>query len=85
MIEIQPIQITPAAVKARLHSFSGSFPITDDTTIVNIALTDEDDNVLRVQQVNLTQNEYNAWGEGEEGDNAILALCLQKLGIEINE
>lgn len=81
MINIQPIQISPAATKAAIQGFSGTFPITDDSVIITIDLLDNDNNVLKREQTTLTANEYNSWGEGVEGDNAILSLCLQKLGI----
>ncbi len=85
MINIQPIQISPAATKAAIQGFSGTFPITDDSVILNIGLLDEDGNILKRELCPLTAEEYNAWGEGTEGDTAILALCLQKLNIAIEE
>lgn len=81
MINIQPLQISPLATKAKIHSFSGSFPVQDDSTIITIAFLSDADIVLKCEQVSLTAEEYNSWGEGEEGDNAILTLCLQKLQI----
>lgn len=81
MINIQPIQISPAATKAAIQGFSGTFPITDDSVIITIDLLDSNDNVLKRQQTSLTAEEYNSWGEGEDGDDAILLLCLQKLQI----
>lgn len=81
MINIQPIQISPAATKAAIQGFSGTFPITNDSVIITIDLLDSNDNVLKREQISLTANEYNSWGEGEEGDDAILLLCLQKLQI----
>lgn len=81
MIEIQPIQLSPPAIKATIKGFSGTFPISDDSVIITIDLLDNDDNVLKREQTFLTAEEYNSWGEGEEGDDAILLLCLQKLNI----
>jgi len=81
MINIQPIQLSPPAVKAAIKGFSGTFPITNDSVIITIDLLDSNDNVLKREQTSLTANEYNSWGEGEEGDDAILLLCLQKLQI----
>lgn len=85
MINIQPIQISPAATKAKLSGFTGTFPIQNDSVILTISLLDEDDNILKRELCPLTAEEYNSWGEGTEGDTAILALCLQKLNIAIEE
>lgn len=85
MINIQPIQISPAATKAKITGFTGTFPIQNDSVILNIGLLDEDGNILKRELCPLTAEEYNSWGEGTEGDTAILALCLQKLNIAIEE
>lgn len=81
MIEIQPLQISPLATKAKIHSFSGTFPIQNDSTVITISLVSDTGIVLKTEQVPLTAEEYNSWDEGEEGDDAILLLCLQKLQI----
>lgn len=83
MINIQPIQISPAAVKATLTGFTGTFPIRDDSVIISIGFLDEDDNMLKRELCAITADEYNSWSEGTEGDDAILLLCLTKLGVAI--
>lgn len=82
MINIQPKQVSPLAVKASISniniSFNGGLSV-----VVWVGLHSEDDQLLKNETVDLTEEEYLDWGVGSEGDAALLNLCLAKLNIEL--
>lgn len=82
MINIQPKQVSPLAVKTNITniniSFNGGLSV-----IVWVGLYSEDDQLLKNETVSLTEEEYLDWGVGSEGDAALLNLCLAKLNIEL--
>jgi hypothetical protein len=82
MINIEPVQVNPLAVKTKITniniSFNGGLSV-----VVWIGLFSEDDQLLKNETVSLTEEEYLDWGVGSEGDAALLNLCLTKLNIEL--
>ena len=84
MINIEPVQVSPLAVKTNITniniSFNGGLSV-----IVWVGLYSEDDQLLKNETVSLTEEEYLDWGVGSEGDAALLLLCLSKLEIATEE
>lgn len=84
MITIEPIQVHLPATQVKICGFScGEYPVMDNSLIFNVGYYDSENNLLQTAQVSLAQSEYNNWAAGEEGEEYILNLCLQKLNITI--
>ena len=82
MVNIQPRQVSPLAVKTNISNINISFT-PELTVVIWIGLYSEEEQLLKNESVLLTNEEYLEWGVGSEGDAALLNLCLAKLNIEL--
>lgn len=84
MVSIQPIHVNLPATKIKITGFGSSvYPVTDNSLIFTIGFFDENDIMIKTEQVSLLQSEYDAWGSGEEGEDYIIDVCIAKLDIEV--
>lgn len=83
MITIQPIEVTAPAIEAELGSVSALYANGElSSAVVWIHFKSESGEVVLRRTTELTVEEYDSWGAGQEADIELLQLCLTKLGIE---